>query len=396
MKVANLLVGGIAASMVLCGTLLNADSVLACFDGGNIELAALPEKMHSSLLGSFSFKDSFLTLNGGCARILRMRRCNGVYKLPNGHLIRPFPRAGQKWRAEKIAELAALASANGSRFVFALLPNKIVYGGRMMPSGWAPGNDALYDNSDELLERCRKLNLDVLDTRKTVCPTEAAVLERFFRTDHHWNAYGAFCASGYLAKELISRIGVAGDAGKPLEELDAENWESRGLNRRRKVFLGSDGRRTGPWFAGYDTDYAYLVPKFNRTFEHKYRSRGHHKPTVKKGSFNDTMIAEKAAGEPESCYKDMAYSVYYTDLAESFRHCGDAPVKARLLIIKDSYAIPLLAFMSTVFSDVYAIDLRYDPHKDIAGFIKELHPDVVVMMYNPSSFLSEKNKLWIW
>lgn len=265
-----------------------------------------------------------------------------------------------------------------------------------MPDGWAPGNDALYDNADELLEWLRKLDVDLIDTRNVVCASENDVLKHFFKTDHHWNALGAFCGFRFLTKELVSRIKGSEYLLKNIQGLDLENWNLRGLDRRHPVFLGSNGRRTGPWFAGYDTDYAYLVPKFEQVFVHSFRSRGWHKTTVKKGSFADTMIMQKVVGECESCYKDGAYSVYYTDLAESSRHCNDAPVDARVLIIKDSYAIPVLAFMSTIFSDVFAVDLRYDPHQGIKDLLGEFHPDIVVMMYNPSSLLSKNNKLWVW
>ena len=396
MKWTNYFLSGVVAFLVLAGTLLNMKVVFSGVKSKGAELTALPLRIHLLLSEGFSFKNSFLTLNGGYARVLCMRRCNDVYKLPNGHLIRPFPRSDQKWRAEKIASLSRLTSENGSRFVFALLPNKIVNGGRMMPDGWAPGKDALYDNADELLEQLRKLDVDLIDTRKAVCATEDDVLRHFFRTDHHWNALGAFCGFRFLTRELVSRIKGTEDLLATVQGLDLENWDSCGLNRRHKVFLGSNGRRTGPWFAGYDTDYVYLVPKFAQSFEHSYRSRGWHKTAVKRGSFSDTMIVQKVVGECESCYKDGAYSIYYTDLAESIRHCKDAPVNARVLIIKDSYAIPVLAFMSTVFSDIFAVDLRYEPHQSIGDLIKEFHPDIVVMMYNPSSFLSASNKLWNW
>ena len=390
------LLSGIAAALVASGAILNIKPVYFGCKSEYPGIKNLPHRIHTLISKDFSFKDPLLTLNGGFARVLCMRRCNDVYKLPNGHLIRPFPRSSQKWRAEKIASLSRAISESGSKFVFVLFPNKIVCGEKMMPDGWAPGNDALYDNADELVARLGELGVDVIDTRKAVCATQAAINENFFKTDHHWNAIGAFRGFRFLTEELIYRLTGSGDLAATLPSLNLENWDKLGLNRRVPVFLGSNGRRTGPWFAGYDYNFVYIVPKFKQHYEHKFKSRGWQKLMVKKGSFVDTMVAEKVVGECGSCYKDMGYSVYYTDLAESSRHCADAPVRARIMVVKDSYAIPVLAFMSTVFSDVFAIDLRYDPMGKVMNSAEEFRPDIVMMMYNPSSFLSEENKLWIW
>ena len=62
----------------------------------------------------------------------------------------------------------------------------------------------------------------------------------------------------------------------------------------------------------------------------------------------------------------------------------------RVLIIQDSYGLPFSAFMSLRVKELKMIDLRHFEKSEIEE-IKEFNPDVVIMMYNPSSFYIEKN-----
>lgn len=350
-------------------------------------------EVRSLLINSFCLREVFISLNGGVLRLLGQLRCNGVYRIPNGHLIRSFPRADQKWRAERIKRLADQTEKNGSKFLFVLFPNKVVAGGKMFPGDWSPGNAGLYENADELLGLLTANGVETLDLRPIVSPDEESVMRHFFKTDHHWNVFGAFEAFRYLAPEFELRAtGVSTVKSHPNLQLD--NWERRPLNRKHNRFLGSNGRRTGPLFGGFDSDYVYLVPKFSIELEHRFRSRGSHKQSVKRGDFVYTSTRLECVAEPKSLLSDMAYSVYYTDLAESNRFNASAPCKARLLIVKDSYALPLLPMLSTVFSEVTALDLRYNPSKGIAETICAVKPDLVVLAYNPSSFLSKDNALW--
>ena len=57
-----------------------------------------------------------------------------------------------------------------------------------------------------------------------------------------------------------------------------------------------------------------------------------------------------------------------------------------VLLIKDSYALPFAAFLSTAVQEVDMIDLRDDPKVDLDKVIKNNHYDVVIMLYNTESF----------
>ena len=60
-------------------------------------------------------------------------------------------------------------------------------------------------------------------------------------------------------------------------------------------------------------------------------------------------------------------------------------VKARVLLFKDSYGLPMQAFFSTLFSEVDVLDLRYFDEMTAVEYIEGTRPDMVVVLYNPSS-----------
>jgi hypothetical protein len=53
----------------------------------------------------------------------------------------------------------------------------------------------------------------------------------------------------------------------------------------------------------------------------------------------------------------------------------------RLMVIKDSFALPMLGYLSTIFSDIEVIDPRgYDG--SIAEFVRDFRPDVMMTFVN--------------
>ena len=62
----------------------------------------------------------------------------------------------------------------------------------------------------------------------------------------------------------------------------------------------------------------------------------------------------------------------------------------KVLVIQDSYGLPFSSFLSLRVKELRTIDLRHFEGKEIE-YIKEYKPDIVLMIYNPSSFYIEKN-----
>ena len=65
------------------------------------------------------------------------------------------------------------------------------------------------------------------------------------------------------------------------------------------------------------------------------------------------------------------------------RNAG-ASGRLKILLIKESYALPLQAYLSTAFEAVDSVDPRYLENKTVKNYIDELNPDVVILALNPN------------
>ena len=85
----------------------------------------------------------------------------------------------------------------------------------------------------------------------------------------------------------------------------------------------------------------------------------------------------------ENIYEISQYDVYIGgDYGVTTQTCENAPCDKKILIIKDSYSRPVMAFMGTVFSQVDTIDMRYF-EGDVQSYIEQVQPDMVMVIYNP-------------
>ena len=58
----------------------------------------------------------------------------------------------------------------------------------------------------------------------------------------------------------------------------------------------------------------------------------------------------------------------------------------KILVIKDSYALPVVAFLSTCIKTVDMVDLRDTPKADLSIILNHNQYDMVIMMYNTEVF----------
>ena len=58
----------------------------------------------------------------------------------------------------------------------------------------------------------------------------------------------------------------------------------------------------------------------------------------------------------------------------------------KMLMIKDSYALPVAAFLSTCVSEIHMVDLRDTPTVNLEKYIENNKFDAVVVLYNTEVF----------
>lgn len=321
----------------------------------------------------FAWQLRCVTLSGGFARwALGRSRVNGVTRFRAGMLIKPESYDSPAGLVNALRGCSKALAAEGIRMMYVQLPCKDCLSRKGVPAG-AMGNCANRVR-DDLLSSVEK-SMPIFDVRPLVVADWQALNENFLMTDHHWTFDGAFKGFRAIVPEIMAVLNVT--LPEPLMQLDPASWSHAELPRRQSRFLGSQGRRTGPWFSGYDK-VEYLLPRFLVELDVDLTDRSGKRVHLK-GEFKQVLINHSAIGEPRTCYEDCGYDVYLGDHARVVIRNTKAPINRSLFVIKDSFAQPLVAWLSTVFSEVIVVDPRHDERNVVAEILDD-RPDLVLVM----------------
>ncbi len=310
-------------------------------------------------------KYAFINLNGLYTRISGGRKCNEVIKLKNGSLTTLVEPSDISDNAEKTIELKEKLEGEGIDFYFILSPFKT--NSDLLPYGLY---DAVDDNCDTFLRQIDG-RVPYLDLRPYLTDNAEHIDQYFYKTDHHWNPLGAFKAFQLISDYLQSEYQNENISGY---YQDLSNWE---VHKKENWLLGSNGKRTGYYFGGVD-DLIWLTPKFDTemSFLNIYDDE------FRYGDYYKANICEEYILEKDYFMKS-AYCVHVGGDYALVRHRNaSAPVDKKVLIVKDSFVLPLQTYFSTVFSEVDVIDLRVYNAGTLYEYIEESGPDIVIMNLN--------------
>ena len=178
----------------------------------------------------------------------------------------------------------------------------------------------------------------------------------YYKTDHHWTTYGAYCL--YKAK-VNPNIG---------------NYENE-VKEISRSFIGTTANKVNIYH-NYDTMYAPII-KQEENIEVIYDMSGK----------IDTLYKEKYLNENDK------YS-YFLDGNHGFVEIknknNNVIYDKKVLVIKDSFANCFIPFMVNDYKQIDVIDLRYF-NAPLSNFMKMQTYDEVYVIYNKTNFLKDKN-----
>lgn len=330
--------------------------------------------IHATMPAECEGKNSWIDLNGHLMRLMGRRLSNSILKYRGGLL---GGTAYVKRRVDGIvSELVqwdSLLRSWGGRYMLVLAPCKLDRALEMLPPGCSPQTHTMYQSVDELHKLLSQNGVPMLDLSFGLASNLEAVKKNFYRTDHHWRYEAAFSKFPEVARKIAALAGH--DLPEDLPQFDMDNWQAVSFE---SDFLGSQGRRTGAGFAGKD-DFTYFMPKFETDIDFCYYSK---KPIHRHGPFHESIIDPAKTVACLDSYKATRYHTYIGDghypISIKSRL---APCKMRLMVIKDSYALPMLGYFSTVFSHIEVIDPR-GFNDSIVEFVEGFKPDVMVSLVN--------------
>lgn len=314
----------------------------------------------------------FVSLNGLFARLTGQRICNNVVLLENGMLTEAMDKINMEPLTAAVTQFSGYLEEEGVSFLYVQAPYKEDAEDALLPVGV---ESYANENADELLAALKNGAVTTLDLRPYLSETAEMIEEFYFATDHHWNAYGAFVAFQKISEQVAVMFP---EKSIDLSYTDWLNWESHTLEN---WFLGSRGKRVGAWYAGTD-DFTWLTPKFETKMScaiPKYRS-------FFNGSFTTANMREKYSAKKDY-FGHNTYCMYIGGDYPLVQHRNlQAASDLKVLIIKDSYTLPVQAFLSTMVQELDVLDPRYSAECSVAEYVRRTEPDLVVLMINPSVF----------
>ena len=314
---------------------------------------------------SLTNKYDFVNLNGLFARMSGKRALNEILLLKNGMLTldNDSYAVDMTFGADNLAAFSDYLAEQDIHLIYSLLVLKSALAQELQPGG--KDSTPSRQNGDNLTRMLAERNVDYVDVRRLVADTPEQVNRYYYRTDHHWNPEGALLAFGAIL-EKMKEI----DPSIDITCADPDRWER---HSKPDWFLGSHGKRVGTLFAGTD-DLIWYTPKFETEIScinHKYR-------TIRKGDFAAANLREEYI-ERRDFFHDNPYCVYIGGDYPLVQHRNaDAPNRRRVLLIKDSFTLPLQAFFSTAFTEVDVIDPRSYVTSTIAEYCAWTKPDFVL------------------
>ena len=263
----------------------------------------------------------------------------------------------------------------GSKYVYIQAPDKLLKG---------YSNLELFDynfsneNADEFLKGLENNNVDCLDLREEIIKDKLDRSKMFYKSDHHWNTKTAFWAYQKIVSLLKNKYNF---------EVDKDDFYTNLGNYKQttkeKCFVGSLGRRVGNAVTELD-DYTFIEPNFDTKYT-LYNGVVSLEEPLKQGNFQNAIAISSILNSKDN--QTNRHSAYFEWDYGFLRVCNELiDNDYKILFIKDSYSLPVVAYLSTCISQIDMVDLRDTPKADVKKMIDENNYDIVIQIYNTEVF----------
>lgn len=324
----------------------------------------LGSKLETDIASTFYNKVGFVNLNGAVSNVLGQPSMNGVVKLNNGYLLTTMNYSSDdvlQEYADSTIRFCDYLKNRGTAFVYASPPYTSGKYDPQLPTGI---EDYGNENIDRFMEMLISAGVDTIDFREKMHEDGINHYDMMYRTDHHWTTEAGFYAYGILEGYIVEKTGCNVD----VRVSDINNYT---VTTYKKWHLGSNGQRTGIYYAGID-DFKLIIPDFETTIQNSAGIVG----SMQELMINMEPLADKDYTSRYTYDYVMGGSLgNYTNLK-----CEN---DIRILIITDSFGKAVNPYLAMGFQQIY-----FASNGGVTGitpeFIENYDPDVVIMMYYPS------------
>lgn len=222
-------------------------------------------------------------------------------------------------------------------------------------------DDEHFENMKAQLDSAR-----FIDVREAFKKEYADGNQLYYKTDHHWTAYGAYTAY----RELSSALGYTPHAK---EDYTVTAYPG---------FYGTTYSSSGFWLTKPDTVEVWDNPENDSTVVTTITDNGN--VTEQKDMFYLSHLED-----------DDKYPIYldgnhpYTVIKNTAAGSND-----KLLVIKDSFAHSMVPYLADHYSEIIMVDLRYYS-EPVSKLIEKEGIDRVLVVYSIDNLATDTNLGWL-
>lgn len=332
----------------------------------NRKLEQLPEfSFHSFISGKFTSnfekfitdqfvaRDVWVGIKSNADQAIGKKESNGVYLGKDGYLIQKFAEMKKGELEEKIQSINAFHSVTPELNKYVILaPTAVSVLQSKLPKYVSENRelDAL-----DIVKTSLNPGIRYVDVYSALSSHQNESI--YYKTDHHWTSKGAF----YAYQQLSRQMGF-----KPMKE---EEFEIRTVTYD---FYGSLYSKSG--FRNLHPDNIDLyVPKHEGKVTVDY---------VEEEQSTNSMYAM------DNVKKKDKYTVFFNGNHSMIQIKTSHREGKKLLVIKDSYANSFVPFLTSHFSEINMVDLRYY-EGDVAAFAKQHQIHDMLILYNMNTFIED-------
>lgn len=329
-------------------------------------------------------RNTLINIYGATQRLLFNREDNGILKDNNNVLQSEYIYSDITDKADNCLELKFFCDSLNVPMLYVMPPTRMILGYTSLPDFFVNEENRVADDFfEEIQPTPQGEGIPYLDMRKSLADGDFSFADVFYKTDHHWTTEASFWGYQILVDKINEEFDFNLDSTTKFRNLDnfkKEEYEA--------IFLGSKGANLGKYYMGMD-NYTLILPNFETSFSLSTSNRSSLSGPYKfeEGLINRNYITGRTDNRKPFRW---AYSVYQSgDHAEYHivNHLSDNNKK--ILVIKDSYALPITSFLSLTTSQVSLIDLRLLTDISAKQYIENYNPDLVIILYNVGAFKNE-------
>lgn len=354
-----LFIGGIVILNVLTSDKIFSDSEnrnleqLPKFSFKNLMKGKFTTNYEKYVSDQFALRDFWIGVKSDSDRIIGKKENNDVYLGKDGFLIQKFNKPEDKDLKDKVEIINSFdnLTPNVNKY-FMLVPTATKILEDKLPNYAADSDELTYIDK---VKKSINSNINFVDLYDALSSKKDEYI--FYKTDHHWTTKGAY----YAYTELSKKMGV-----------EPKSEEDFNMKKVTDEFYGSLYSKGGFRHINPDSINLYL-PKDDEEYKVEY---------LGENKIRDSLY------DMNNINKKDKYTVFFNGNYPFIKITTNKGERRKLLVIKDSYANSFIPFLTSHFSEIYMVDLRYYS-EGLSRLIEENQINDMLILYNANTFFED-------